>query len=356
MILSTIVVSITANAQVYGRLKANMMHASDAVNSFNNVNMSATTSATNLDVFPGESGDRSTFEVVQSRIGGKYKYNDNVLALLEFDFIDFAQASPTTSAHPRLRRAFIEHKLSEKLKMQIGQDWDLFSGLGPDVFNYISYNFNSGNAGFMRQQVIFHFERGDDVLSFALGQAGKNSAAVDGELENEGRSSLSSRYEWNTEKSKIQISVIGAQKTHLNKNKNVWGVSLGSATQLSAGRLVFESYYGEAISELATLTLPSDEFGHEYGGFLTYKYASEPKLNWYFGVGYAAAEKPGLTTYDNTSKKFTNLGANKNTAIRVGRDVLIDEVKYYMEITRFATDYHKMYEASTLELGGLLFF
>lgn len=253
-----------SNAQIYGRLKANWMQADNTLNSFSNPNMSAATSAANLDVVTEDEGSRSTFQYVQSRIGGKFHYNKKVLALMEFDFIDFSQASPTTSAHPRVRRAFIRHQLTDSFSIQVGEDWDVFSPLNPTTYNYIGNYFHTGNIGFMRNQFIGRYTDDNDEYSVALGQAGKNSSPGDSELETQQRSSIAASYRHNKNNSSVLMSLIYANRDYNAKTKKIWGANFGYAYKGHLISLESEIYLGEGLSKLALLTFPSGMFGHEY--------------------------------------------------------------------------------------------
>ena len=82
------IITIPLHAEFYGFLKASAIHSDHPLNSFNYVNMTAPTSSANRSLYSGESGDRSGFQVAQSRIGGKFNVNEYVKALREIDFID----------------------------------------------------------------------------------------------------------------------------------------------------------------------------------------------------------------------------------------------------------------------------
>jgi hypothetical protein len=347
---------LDSKAEVYGRLKVNWMQADNILNSFSNPNMSAVTSAANSDVVTEKQGSRSTFQYVQSRIGGKFHYNKKVLALMEFDFIDFAQASPTTSAHPRVRRAFIRHQLTDHFSIQVGEDWDVFSPLNPNTFNYIGNYFHAGNIGFMRNQFIGRYSHDNDEYSVALGQAGKSSSPADTELETKQRTSLAVSYRHNIDKSSVLMSLIYANRDFNAVSKKVWGANLGYVFKGQFLSLESEIYMGEGLSKLAVLSLPSEMFGHEYGGYITTKYNVKDDTSVYFGTGVAYAENEGVSTYDSTKQSMSVLGARRNTLVKIGASKTLDAVKYYTEISQYQTDYEKEFQAKSLELGALLYF
>ncbi len=283
-----LLLSTYTHAQVYGRLKANIMSASNALNTFNNVNMGAATAATNTDAYTGETGDRSTFQVVQSRIGSKFKLNEKVKALIEVDFIDFSQTSPTTTVYPRLRRAMITHQVTDKLQLQMGQDWDLFSGLNPKNYNYIGNYFNAGNIGFMKNQFIGSYQlNSQDKLSFAISQAGNSSNPTETELENENRISLTGVFEKALKHGLVQLGIISATRDFQNKEEQIWGVSLGGQYKVGSLNITTEVYNGEGLNKLALLSLQNNNFAHEYGGYLNSQYQFLEESFFILGFGMA---------------------------------------------------------------------
>lgn len=355
-LLSLFIWTSVSHAQVYGRLKTNWMQSSQAINSFTHTNMSAATSATDLDSYTGDKGSRSTFQVVQSRIGVKLKPNQHIKGVLEVDFIDFSQASPTTSAHPRLRRAFLVHQLTDQFSLQIGQDWDLFSPINPQTVNYVGNYFNAGNIGFMKNQVIGRFNLDNNQFAMAIGQAGKSSSPTDTELEVEQRTSLSMLYTKTFANSSLQLGGISAERKFNSIQQRVWGASLGFTYHNSIIALKSELYTGEGLSKLALLSLPNKNFGHESGGFFTLEYKIKEKQSLYLGAGVAMAESTDTAIYDSTNKNYSNLGAKRNQNTKIGYSIDVDSVKYYTEVTQYRTKYEKEFEATSVELGSLLYF
>lgn len=345
-----------SHAQIYGRLKTNWMHSSQVLNSFTHPNMSAVTSATDLDTYTGDKGSRSTFQVVQSRIGTKFKPHKNIKGVFEVDFVDFSQASPTTSTHPRLRRAFLLHQLSDKFSLQIGQDWDLFSPLKPTTVNYVGNYYNAGNISFMRNQVIGRFDVDHNQFAMAIGQAGRSSSPTDTELEVKQRTSLAMLYTRTFKNSSVQLSGITADREFSSGLKKVWGGSFGFTYHNSFINFKSEFYTGEGLSKIALLSLPNKNFGHESGGFFTLEYKIKEKHRLYLGAGVALAESPSSAIYDSTNQNYTNLGAKRNQNIKLGHSVNVDLVKYYTEVTQYRTKYKNEFTATSIELGTLLYF
>src|SRR5688572_700040 len=82
--------------QVYGFIIPTWTLASGAVASFSQPNSSAYPAAGNPAVDISRDAGRSTFQVAQSRIGIHITPTTKARGDLEFDFIDFSKASPTT--------------------------------------------------------------------------------------------------------------------------------------------------------------------------------------------------------------------------------------------------------------------
>ena len=344
------------HADIYGRFKTNWMQANEALNSFNNPNMSAPTSAVNLKQYSETKGIRSTFQVVQSRIGLKFNPHKNVDGVIEFDFVDFSQSSPTTTSHPRLRRAFIGHHITGNFYLQLGQDWDLFSNLNPKTFNYIGNYFYAGNLGFMRQQFMLKYQKNNTEFAIAIGQAGKSSYAIDTELETKERTSISVSYVKSLSYLKLAFSTISAKRDFSNDEKDTWGANLGITSQSSFTSLSSEFYTGEGLSKLGLLSLPSTNFGHEYGGYVNLDFKINDQISFLLGGGVANAQNPGTSIFDISKKLFSNLGATRNEIIKMGVSYEIDQVHYFCELTNYKTKYQNEYQSNSTELGMLLYF
>ena len=112
----------------YGIVKATALYSNRPLSSFAYLNSSAPTSAGETTGVVGVNSNEDiwTMQVAQSRVGVDLIQED-IFGNLEFDFINFAQSSPTTESRPRLRRAFVGIAINNNNKLQIGQDWDTFS-------------------------------------------------------------------------------------------------------------------------------------------------------------------------------------------------------------------------------------
>ena len=157
-----------------------MVFPGAAVESFGNQNASAITAAANpvLANLPNES--RLTFQAAQTRFGIWVGEKTPFRAHLEFDFIDFAKASPTVQALLRLRIAAVEGSVTERLVLTAGQDWDLDAPINAFGVNLVGTQFESGNHAFMRHQVKALYTVGKAVeLGVAVGLQNANATAKD---------------------------------------------------------------------------------------------------------------------------------------------------------------------------------
>ena len=103
---------------MYGFLRASSIYSSEALASYNNINLSAPTHAATRTASTDKKG-RLSFQTQQSRVGFKLKKGDQLSAKPEFDFIDFAKSSSTTQMNPRVRIAAVTYAW-ENQKVVIG--------------------------------------------------------------------------------------------------------------------------------------------------------------------------------------------------------------------------------------------
>jgi hypothetical protein len=162
--------------EVYGFLRASSMYSSDALASYNNINLSPPTHAAPR-ITSTDKKDRLSFQTQQSRVGFNLKKGDQLSAKLDFDSIDFAKSSPTTQMNPRVRIAAVTYAW-ENQKVVIGQDWDLFSPVTSFTFDYVGLYFMAGNTGFMRQQLRYLNSQGNWEFGTPIGMAGNNLSLV----------------------------------------------------------------------------------------------------------------------------------------------------------------------------------
>lgn len=326
--------------ELYGIVKASILHSNQAINSFSNINLSAPTSASEYEKSSVDREDRTSFQVVQSRFGINSKINTKVSSIMEFDFINFSQSSPTTTSRPRLRRALISYKLNDNYTIQVGQDWDIFSAFSPMSFNYIGNYNNSGNIGFMRQQAKLLSTR--DILSWgiAVGQAANNDNSLESDLETNNEISQSAFIRKDIGNIKAGFSLIHAKRKINEKNKSLWGLSSGIIFDNAKLKLVAEVYHGEGLNRLGVLSLPSNEVTHETGGYISSKFKLEHKKSLYLGAGIARHEEgEDITNFDAATGRYSNLGINNNQTYKLGFSKKIDDIELFIEESYFVSDY-----------------
>lgn len=172
--------AVSENVRIHGILKPTVTFSTAAVESFGNQNASAITAAANpaLANLPNES--RLTFQAAQTRFGIWVGEKTPFRAHLEFDFIDFAKSSPTVQALLRLRIASVEYAVTEQLVLAAGQDWDLDAPVNAFGVNLVGTQFQSGNHGFMRQQVKALYTVGSALeIGAAVGLQAANATSKD---------------------------------------------------------------------------------------------------------------------------------------------------------------------------------
>jgi DNA-binding XRE family transcriptional regulator len=347
---------VYASPVFYGFVKASVINASNAVNSFNNVNMSAPTSASNKSSITDGKSSRSTFQVAQSRFGLNVEVSKQAIANIEMDFVDFSQSSPTTSSRPRLRTAFVDYYFNKDFFMRIGQDWDTFLGQTPINFNYIANYFNAGNVGFMKNQLKLIKLKDDWEYNFTIAQASKSSSNQDTELEKESSVSFSGYIQKDINGHVINLSAISSEVMINGVKEQASG--LGFAFSKSGGfvDVRMEFYTGKGLSHLALLSLPTSKFVKEYGGYLTTKFTFD-SFNVYLGAGFAKNEDDASSAFDNNAGKFTTMGANKNQVVKMGISKTLNKTQFFTEFSRFETTYlNDKSDATVLEAGVVLKF
>lgn len=337
----------------YGFVLPFVSLGSAAVESFGQPNGSAVTAAGNP-VVGGVARDdvRGTFQVAQSRVGLMAIPAPELEARLELDFIDFAKASPTTGANPRLRRAVLNWKPSEAWKFVFGQDWDLISPLMPFTYNFVGHFFEAGDIGFMRHQFQVLKTHGASETGIAVGLPQQNTSSADGATELTVLPTLALRQTWNAEGWSVGASALAA----------VVRASAASSTRITSGALtVFgsakstttevrsEAYYGRNTANLGMLGLSfcnaaacSDEVGF---------YVSGKKTVGPWGVftslGGAAVLDPSQaqasynTTTNLLNSPSTGPGIETNWTVHAGLDYQIAQsALVWAEASYWNTHHH----------------
>lgn len=347
--------SETAKFEPYGFLKTSVMYGTDPILSFSNTNMVAPTSAANKGLYT-QGNDRTSFQVAQSRLGTKINGPQDISGLLEIDFIDFSQSSPTTQTRPRLRRIYVEKKFSDSFSVQVGQDWDTFSPFRPDTYDIIGLYFNGGNIGFMREQIKVKKKIKKVTLEVALGQANKNTNLGNNQVEEDNQLSLAFNVKGDLgEKSSIALSGITGKMSYNNtQNQTPYGVALGyqckGLGKDEFSKLTFEGYYGKGLSNLNLLDLPGDTYAESLGGYITYQRELYKDYQVRLGQGFAKRSLAGASVL-STNKSYSNLGLNENLVSRFSLTRKFSELQVYSEFSHFESSYDRKSKSNTLEVG-----
>lgn len=352
----------------YGFILTNITVSNHGVDSYGNPNQSAPTAAT-PNVASVTSGTttytntpaaqnqqlRSSFQAAQSRIGVVINPAKKVRGKLEFDFIDFTKATPTTQMYPRIRIAKVEYYTENKTTYILGQDWDFFSPLNPVNYNAVGSYFQAGNAGFLRQQlgVVDSYDWGE--FAIALGLPTANSGNFDTNVEISKAPTASTRLKFNAGKSSFGMSaVIGKVifNTSVTNERKVYGLNLFADIVTNEFIIKFETYCGQNLSNIGALTIAQGRETasvKECGGYLTPKFILSPSVSFYTGVGYASI--PNKASVSNRSNTITSslvgslgtatTGIRNNLLLKVGFDKkMTEKLNAFFEVSRFRTSYN----------------
>jgi hypothetical protein len=328
---------------VYGFIKASAIYSSEALGSYNNINLSAPTHAV-AQTKSADKTSRLSFQTQQSRIGFNLKKGDQLSAKLEFDFIDFAKSSPTTQMNPRVRIASVTYAW-ENQKVIIGQDWDLFSPVTSFTFDYVGLYFMAGNTGFMRQQFQYLNTQGKWEFGSAIGMAGNNPGTTDGDLELGKSPTYSARASYALEAGRVGISGI---YSHLKYSANdsshdAYGANLFMENAFGETTIKSEGYYGQNMANLGTLAIGKGTMTddvREYGATFTLLHKLTPKHVPFGGVGFAKVDnKNSITPFSqNANNTITNPGIKSNFLMRFGWEYKVTEdFSWVSEISRYET-------------------
>ena len=331
------------DAEFYGFVKASAMYATEALGSFNNINLSAPTHAVAQTKNADKLG-RLSFQTQQTRAGVNLKKDEHLSAKLEFDFIDFSKSSPTTQMNPRVRIASVTYGW-ENQKVIIGQDWDLFSPTTAFTYDYVGLYFLAGNSGFMRQQFQYLNTQGKWQFGAALGMAGNNPGTMDGDLETGKSPSYSARASYALENGVIGMSAIYAtlkyntnHTSHDSYGYNAFFEKVFGETSLKS-----EAYYGQNLSNIGSLTIgkgTADQDVKEYGANVTLSHKLTPKHVPFGGIGLARVDdKQSVTPFSlSTTNVITNPGIKDNFLMRFGWEYKVtDDFSWVSEVSRYET-------------------
>lgn len=367
----------------YGFIKASVMAADHALASYNNINLSAPTLAV-ARTRTVDNNSRTSFQVAQSRFGAVIQKSERVSGRFEFDIIDFSKSSPTVQMVPRVRRAVVTYK-GEGFTLDIGQDWDLFSPTNPYTYDIVGLYFNAGNAGFQRQQIQYHRNLTDWQLSAAVGMAGNNPGATDGDLEIANSPTYSIRAKHTTGGWIYGYSGIYARLNYATTSNGATSATPTDAWSEAYGNNLFferdisggfgvkaELFQGQNLANLGTLTLARGTSGpgatsnvREWGGYVSAQANVAEGHRLFGGLGLDRIDNKGSVVAANinsTTGAVTNnaTGARNNFLARVGYDYTIEkDFNWIVEVSRYetgsklaATSYHTNV-AHSLETGIL---
>lgn len=333
------------DTELYGFIKASAMYSTEALGSFNNINLSAPTHAV-AHTKSSDSRGRLSFQTQQTRAGVNMKKGDNISAKIEFDFIDFNKSSPTTQMNPRVRIASVTYAW-ENQKVIIGQDWDLFSPVGATTFDYVGLYFLAGNTGFMRQQAQYLNTQGNWEIAGAIGMAGNNPGTIDSDLELSKAPSYSARASYSLENGRMGVSTIYAklkyetnQSSHDSYAYNVFFEKVLADTIIKS-----EAYYGQNLANLGSLSIgrgTATSNVNEFGGTLSVSRKLDPQNIPFAGIGFAKVDNKNELTPFATTTTGTNVitapGIKSNFLMRLGWEYKVTEdFSWISEVSRYET-------------------
>jgi len=329
--------------EVYGFIKTSAMYATEALASYNNINLSAPTHAV-AHTKSTDQQSRMSFQAQQSRAGVNLKKGTDLSAKLEFDFIDFTKSSPTTQMNPRVRIAAVTYNW-ENQKVILGQDWDLFSPVTSYTYDYVGLYFMAGNTGFMRQQFQYLNTQGKWEFGAAVGMAGNNPGTMDSDLELGKSPTYSARASYALANGRIGASVIYSHLKYAENDSShdVYGYNLFLENSLGETSLKSEVYYGQNLANIGALAIGKgtmNEDVKEYGGTLTLTHKLSPKHAPFGGVGFARVDnRDAITPISfNTANTITNPGVSANFLARFGWEYKVTEdFSWITEFSRYET-------------------
>lgn len=290
--------AVQVRAQVewkpYGFILPTWIGSNQGIESFSQPNGGAHTAALNPAFRKSQGDGQAAFQISQSRLGFQ-GVTGGVTGTFEFDFIDFAKATPQTAANPRLRRAFIEWKDGDSWKFKAGQEWDLASPLAPYTYNLVGHYFESGDIGFMRIQFMALRKHGDLEEGFAVGLPSQNSAASYGGVESSVLPTVSFRETWELSKeSQIGLSAIGTaiRRDAVDTRRMMAGaVTFFAEHKNDSVTITSELYAGQNTYNLGMLGLSFGSANHpqvrEAGGYVTGRWSLSEKTKVFGGAGGA---------------------------------------------------------------------
>lgn len=348
----------SAEWKPYGFIIGAFESSTRAADTYGNTNLGAPTMAR-----PSTEADsglaRTSFQVAQSRIGVQVLVSPPLSGQLEFDFIDFGKATPTTKSFPRLRIAKINWKFSDTDTLIVGQDWDIFSPTRPFTFNYVGLYFHAGNSGFMRQQMTWRHDGGSYETALGAGMSGINNASADGDLEKGLWPLAEGSIAYKNENIKTGVSALGGRirSASSGRNSTVYGLNLFSEWQAPfETKIHFDGYWGCNLASTGALTLasaaPSSDL-REYGAYVSFIHPLSERFGLQGGVGFARVTDESGSPYDGISGLNVRDNLKGEAALSYSTD---RQLTLFLQESLLRTNYTAGVSGSTYitELGAVL--
>jgi hypothetical protein len=282
--------------RVYGTLNPRVVVSNSAVESFTQQTPVAVVAAGNHALATKPDHERFSLQVQQSRFGLWINEKGSVRGQVELDFVDFAKATPTVQALPRLRIARADWKPTPEDTLSVGQDWDLAAPLAPYTINMVGALFQGGNEGFMRLQVRYLHTGPHAEVGAALGFPGANATARDSQLEL-GLPTFAVRGALLFGKSRVGLSALATQLTFAGTGGAEDREALAAHVDLFAEwvqsastTLRAELNFGQNTANLGMLSLPQGSFAADNraaSGFVSVRHALSEQHVVYSSVGFA---------------------------------------------------------------------
>lgn len=350
----------------YGFLLPNVVATSSEVESFSQPNSSAYTAALNPVLRKSTKDSTFSWQVAQSRVGLKLSDGAGVDGMIEFDFIDFTKASPTTAAIPRVRRAFVKWQSESGWTYQLGQDWDLVSSTVPYTYNFVGHYFQTGDIGFMRMQFMGLKKHGDWESGWALGMPAQNptSGASGVELGEWPTLAFRQIYAGISDQKFGASALLASIRPSTADPLRIFG---GAFTFFGEGKMgeakwIGKVYIGQNTSNLGMLGLAFADVNHprirEAGAFFSLKHPITEETRVFGGAGAAfvlnSADMSSSYKYiggtATSSASTTGPGMEKNFTVRAGVDHDIKKgLVGFAEVAYLNTTHHLLNSDSSID-------
>lgn len=326
----------------YGFVKAGYIFSTRAVDSTQAgyTNLSCPTTA-RPDLTANDSKFRGSFQVAQTRFGTWIqKGESSVKGQLEFDLLDFAVASPTVHSKPRLRIAKVAYTPSKENEFNFGQDWDPFSPFRPFSNGMMGILFQSGNVGFMRQQVKWQYKQESFSYALAAVFAGApNNLSPDGNVELGTTPGLTQQITVNIDKSvKIGTSATASLPRVNDVSDSFFGFNLFTNLKWADfPEIRIMGYYGKDLGTAGYLGIGRGG-NHEAGGYLAFGGNLGGPWVYSGGVGMAYVMESYGSVLPGGSLGANRLKDNTKVDLSLGYK-LTESLKIYTEYVYMLSHY-----------------